>query len=133
MTNKRRPLLNESGAVTSSTMIWLFFITVIIYVAYMVLPPYFSYYMLKTEVREEAQLAHKFSDESLVDNISSKAYLWNVPIILDDIVVARGLESIDINIDYSEVVDFLPGYSKVLYFHIAVSEPIKNDSDLLHY
>lgn len=132
MTNKRRPLLNESGAVTSSTMIWLFIITVIIYVGYMVLPPYFSYYMLKTEVREEAQLAHKFSDESLVDNISSKAYLWNVPILFDDIIVARGTESIDINIDYSEVVDFLPGYTKVLYFHIAVSEPIKDDSDLLH-
>ncbi|MBE9529411.1 MAG: hypothetical protein IME99_09255 [Proteobacteria bacterium] len=131
MTNKRRPLLNESGAVTSSTMIWLFFITVIIYVAYMVLPPYFSYYMLKTEVKEEAQLAHKFTDSALVDNISSKAYLWNVPITLDDIIVTRGGESISINIDYAEQVDFLFSYTKIFYFEIAVNEPLKDDSDLL--
>ncbi len=129
MTTKRRPLLNEVGAVTSSTMIWLFFITVIMYVAYMVVPPYASFYMLRTEVEEEAELAHKFSDEALAENVLSKAYIWNVPITVNNITISRSYESIDIKLDYSEKLDF-PGYTRVLNFHIAVSEPIKETGDI---
>ncbi len=132
MTSKRRPLLNQAGAVTSSTMIWLFIITVVIYVCYMVVPPYFSYYIMKIEVEREAELAHKFSDEALTANILNKAEAWSVPIALEDIIITRGYEAVDISIKYSTTIDFVPGYSKTFKFYVEVSEPLKDNSGMLY-
>ena len=131
-TSNRWPLLNQAGAVKSSTLIWLLLISLAIYVSYMILPPYFSYRMMKVEVVREAELAHKFPDDALLRNILEKANTWSVPLVSNDIIITRGFDSIDISVDYSSRVDFVPGYSKVLQFHIAVSRPIKESSGTLY-
>ncbi len=129
--SKRRPLLNQTGAITLSTKIWLFFITLFIYAGYIVVPPYFAYYMLKTEVEEEAELADKLSDATMAANILKKAVVWEVPIRIEDIVISRGLETIDIRLDYSTQVEPVPGYVKVITFHISVTEQVKESSGVL--
>ncbi|MFQ5441223.1 MAG: hypothetical protein ACE5EB_00690 [Thermodesulfobacteriota bacterium] len=94
--------------------------------------PTFSYYMLKTDVEEEAKLAHMYTDETLRRRISTKAGSWNIPITSEDIEIKRGLRIISIKIHYSKTIVFFGRYKRRLDYQIETVRPLKESSGVMH-
>ncbi|GMR04378.1 MAG: hypothetical protein BMS9Abin23_0275 [Thermodesulfobacteriota bacterium] len=129
---KNRYLLNRDGAVSLKVLIWLAVLFFAVYAGYKFLRPSFSYYMLRTDVEEEAKLAHMYTDESLRERILVKAKAWSVPISSEDIEIIRGSRNIIIRISYSQTMIFFGRYSKTLYFTIETIKPLKEAVGALH-
>lgn len=117
--------LNNRGKASLSTLVWILILAVAGYAAYKFAPPYVSHYMLKTEVENEAKVAHMYTDDLIVKHILKKAVSWRVPIEVEDIYVERSGSYINVSIDYIDVVDLVGGYTKELQFSIRVEEPLK--------
>ena len=127
-----RQFLNQRGAVSYKTLFWILVLFSVVYVGYKFVPPTVSYYMLKTDVEEEAKLAHVYNDRKLAERILKKASAWSVPIREEDIIIKRGLEKISISIRYTEKVNLFNQYTKVLHYNIVVEKPLKETSTILH-
>lgn len=128
---KPRNLLNREGAVTYKALIWAVVLFLASYSGYKYLLPTFSYYMLKTDVTEEAKLAHMYTDETLRRRILTKAGSWNIPITAEDIEISRGLRNIAIKIHYSKTIIFFGRYKKRLDYRIETMKPLKESSGIL--
>ena len=124
-------LSDKSGYVTSRALFWVFVLASVLYTGYKFAPPWAAFYMLKTEVEDEARNAHMYADETLARRILMKAQTWDVPIERDDIEIVRGRDFINITIRYSITMDFFGQYTKVQQFNIEVDEPLKESSGVL--
>ncbi len=128
---KAKRFANSRGAASFGTIVWILLLATSVYGASKFAPPYVSYYMLKTDVENEAKVAHMYMDQSIASRLLKKAVSWSVPIVQEDIEIQRGTEDITISIEYVETVDFPGGYSKDLAFSIHVEEPLKESSGAL--
>lgn len=130
-TREAAALFNERGASTLKTIIWILAIAGAIYAAYIVVPPWAAYYMLKTEVEDEARLAHMYKDETIKRRILTKANVWNVPIDSESVEIGRGGDYINIAIEYTVTFSFFDSYDKEQKFRIDVTKPLKETSGVL--
>lgn len=97
----------------------------------MLIPPYAGFYMLKTEVEEEAKTAHMYTDAALADRITMKAAAWSIDLGPDKLLIERGMEHITIAVDYTVGLDFFGGYHRELAYHIEVRRPLKERGRVL--
>lgn len=123
--------LNEKGGISIKGLFWLLVFASVIYGAYKFFPPFFSYYMLKTEVESEAKVAHMYSDETLARRILTKASNWDAPIERENIVIERGRDVIYISVHYTFTFDFFGKYQKEYVFDINATKPLKESSGVL--
>lgn len=128
---KAKLFANSRGAASLGTIVWILLLAASVYGAAKFVPPYVSYYMLKTDVENEAKVAHMYTDQSIASRLLKKAVSWSVPIGQEDIEIIRGTGDIAISIEYIETVSFPGGYSKDLPFSISVEEPLKESSGAL--
>lgn len=128
---KAKRFANSRGAASFGTIVWILLLAASVYAAYKFVPPYVSYYMLKTDVENEAKVAHMYMDQSIASRLLKKAVSWSVPIEQEDIEIARSGAEITVAIEYVETVDFPGGYVKELQFSIHVEEPLKESSGAL--
>jgi len=124
-------LRDSAGRISLRALIWILILSSAGYTGYKLSYPYFSYYMLKTDVEEELKLAHMYTENTLRKRIAKKAATWNVPVRSDDIIISRDFENLTITVDYSETVTFLGRYKKRLNFHIKAVGPVREPARML--
>ncbi|MCC6502013.1 MAG: hypothetical protein IT362_02610 [Deltaproteobacteria bacterium] len=120
-----------AGFISIRALFWLLFLASCFYAAYKFIPPYASFYMLKTEVEEEAKTSHMYTDAALANRITTKAAVWSIPLGPDKLVIARGTDQITITVDYTVDLDFFDRYHKELVYHIEVRQPLKERGRIL--
>ena len=116
---------NKAGFITLKALFWILFLAAVSYGAYKFAPPYFGYIMLRTDVGEEAKVAHMYNDERLAGRILKKAAVWSIPLGEEHVLIQRGREDIRIAVSYSVVLDFFGRYEKELFYDIEVEKPLK--------
>ena len=116
---------NKAGFITLKALFWILFLAAVSYGAYKFAPPYFGYIMLRTDVGEEAKVAHMYNDERLAGRILKKAAVWSIPLGEENVLIQRGREDIRIAVSYSVVLDFFGQYEKELFYDIEVERPLK--------
>jgi len=110
-------------------LIWLLLLAASLYAFYKFVPPEVTFYMLKTEVEDEANIAHMYGDAALTRRILEKADIWHAPIERGDIEITRGHSKITISISYSVTLSFLTngtGSSTTAY---SSKGPLKSKAD----
>lgn len=127
-----RGLLSDNrGEVTLKTLFWVLLLVAAAYLGVKLIPHTFNYYMMKTEVEDEAKNAHMYTDEAVRRHIMEKAVLWELPVDEDDIIVDRGIDDIYIEVNYQINIGFPGGYTRVLTYNINVEEDLKETSRIL--
>jgi len=121
----------NDGRITLKALIWIIILSSALYSGYKLSFPYFSYYMLKTDVGEELKLAHMYTDASLRRRIAKKAKTWSVPITADDVFISYDFDKITIRIKYTETITFLGRYKKKFIFKIDATGPMKKRNSYL--
>lgn len=122
-----RPLyLDERGEV-QRPLLWVLTVILLAYVGFKVVPTYFSYFMMKTEVRSEAKSAHFNDNLEIRENLLKKAREWSIPIQDRDIVISRWTREIEIKFSYSVDINFLDYYETTLYFDIQTKKPLMQE------
>ncbi len=124
-------LRDSAGRISLRALIWILVLASALYSGYKLSYPYFSYYMLKTDVEEELKLAHMYRDSTLRQRIARKAASWSVPITADDVIISRDLDQLTISVSYSETIIFLGRYKKKLVFNIRASGPLREPARML--
>lgn len=87
--------------------------------------------MLKTEVEEEARVAHMYTDEALASRIITKAAAWSIPLGPENLEIVRGREEIRITVDYTVTLNFFDRYEHELFYYIDVKEQLKEKGRVL--
>lgn len=128
----RAHLANNRGASGIKTLFWVLVLVSVVYGAYKAVPPYFSYYMIKTDIEDEAKNAHMYSDRVLLQRILQKARTWEIPIGEDNIEIKRGYTSISVEVNYTQTIEFIGGYRKVIPVNISTVQPLKEPEGVLH-
>ncbi|MBI5588700.1 MAG: hypothetical protein HY889_10105 [Deltaproteobacteria bacterium] len=122
----------QDGKVSFKALFWTLFFVSAFYGAYKFAPPYFSFYMLKTDVEEEAKIAHMYDDNALEKRILQKARTWSIPLEHENIEIVRGKEDISISVRYTDTLDFVGGYTREIPHEIIVEKTLKDTSRVLH-
>ena len=106
------------------TILILAVIGFVVYVGWLLIPPYFANYQFEDVVKTEALNATYTTrtEDEIRDSVFKKARDLDIAITKDQIKVHRvggqGTGSIAINVDYTVHVD-IPGYPLDLQFHCA--------------
>ena len=116
---------NSRGAVSIRALFWILVIASSLYAAYKFLPPAATFYMMKTEVEEEAKIAHMHDDVVLAARILDKANIWSVPVQRHNIEIIRRRSTISISVNYTTTISFFDRWKRVQDYSIFVEKPIK--------
>lgn len=127
----RRRLDDKAGFVTVRALFWIILLSSFGYGMYKLAPPYIGYRMLKTDIGEEAKIAHMHTDKALAERILAKAEAWAVPLDETGLYIDRGQDGIYIYANYTVVVNFLNRYEKELFYDIEVQRPLKQPGEPL--
>lgn len=126
-----RNCVKGAGFISIRALFWLLFLAASFYGAYMFVPPYAGFYMLKTEVEEEARIAHMYTDEALEKRITGKAAAWSIPLGPENLEIIRGSDEIRITVDYTITLNFFDRYDRELVYNIDVRGPLKASGRVL--
>jgi len=124
-------LKKDDGRISLKALVWILVLSSALYTGYKLVIPYFSYYMLKTDVKEEIKLSYMYTDASLRRRIAKKAAVWSIPITADDVQISKNFRNITIKLSYSETIIFLGRYKKDVVFKINESGPMKERNAVL--
>jgi len=122
----------QGGFITSKALAWILILFFAGYFGYKFVPPMVSYYMLKTEVEDEARVAHMHPDSEVTRRIVKKANGWGVPLRPRDVRIERWSSQIVIKVHYTIKVSIFNRYEKDLNFSIDVTQPLKEASGVMH-
>ncbi len=118
-------LLDKSGGSAFKVFFWIVLLLLIGYAGHKLVPPFFSYQMMKYEVRSEAKVANLYTNDEIKSRLMKKAASWNVPIEWHDIKVERRLRRIDISFEYDVTVEFYQDYKRTFHYNISARAPLK--------
>lgn len=124
-------LLNEDGFSTLEKFFYLTIIAVIIIAIYQYFTPYTSYYLFKTEIKEQANTCHMYTDATLAARIAEKAKDWKVDITKEDIGIERTGTDCTISVYYEVEVKYPAKKVHLLKFNIQITKPLKDPSKTL--
>lgn len=122
MGNRRN---NEDGKISIRTLFWVVLIAAVVHIGIKFAPPYITYFMIKTEVENDAGNMHLYTDEQILKYIMIRVREFELPIEEKDIIIERRDSDIRVSLNYKIDVNFFNGYTKTLYFKINVVKPIK--------
>ncbi len=114
------------GNIRLRVLLWILFLILAGYFAYVLVPPYVSYHLLKKEVHSEAKNAHHYTDAEITGRILEKGKAWGVPITHENIEVIRWSDEIEIIVEYSVELDFYGNYYRTVYYNIYAREPLSS-------
>lgn len=128
---KKNRLLDQKGAIRLKPLFWIVFFAALLYGAYKIVPSYVSFYMTKTDVEEEAKIAHMYTDDSLAEHILKNAEAWSVPLTKDDIEIIRNNGYISVTVRYTDRIVFIGGFVEEIPREIIVESELKDSSGIL--
>jgi hypothetical protein len=94
-----------------------------IFVAYKMIPIKVRAAELRQEVVDEAKSAGMRNDKQIIGSILKKAQEVNLPVTEENIVVSRGANSINVDVQYVVPLEF-PGFTYKWKFHHVADNPI---------
>ena len=109
---------NKDGKISIGTLFWVMLIVAAVYIGIKFAPPYITYYMINTEVANDADNAHLYTDEQIVKYIMIRVKEFGLPIEEKDIIVDRRDSEIEVSLRYKIDVNFFDRYTRTLYFNI---------------
>jgi len=124
-------LKKDDGRISFKALVWILVLSSVLYTGYKLVYPYFSYYMLKTDVEEEIKLSYMYTDASLRRRIAEKAALWSIPVTADDVQISQNFKNITIKLSYTETITFLGRYKKDFVFKINETGPMKERNAII--
>ena len=113
----------ERGEGQFGCVVGLIILAIGIFVAWRVIPVKVRAADLRQEVVDDAKSAGMLNDEKIRMSILSKARENALPVVDDNIKIARGANQITITVDYVVPIDF-PGYVYQMHVHQEQSNPI---------
>lgn len=116
---------NKDGNISIGNLIWVILIAAAVYFGIKFAPPYITYYMIKTEVANDADNAHLYTDEQIVKYIMIRVKELGLPIEEKNIIVERRDSDIEVSLNYKIDVNFFHRYTRTLYFNIDAVKPIR--------
>ncbi|MBI5885803.1 MAG: hypothetical protein HZB85_04385 [Deltaproteobacteria bacterium] len=128
----RGNILNNKGAATTRSLFWIVFLAICFYAGYIFVPPYATYYLFKTEVEDQAKLAHLYDNADLVKRMYARAAAWDVPIEPGDILITRDRGKINVTVFYVVPINVAGLYQRDLEYYVDVTKPIMDSSGILH-
>ncbi len=129
--SKEGRLRDQRGSIRLKTVFWIFFWAALLYGAYKFVPPYVSFYMIKTDVEEQTKIAHMYDDAALAARITKNAQSWAVPLAKDEVEVVRDRYNITITVRYTDTIVFFGRTVKEIPREITVQRPLKDSSGVL--
>ncbi|MBI2682800.1 MAG: DUF4845 domain-containing protein [Acidobacteriales bacterium] len=93
-----------------------------IYLAIMLLPPYFANYQFQDDVSTIAKFSSVSmgkSDDDILADVMKKVKEHDLPIRSEQIKISHSERQITISVDYDVVVELVGGRTQVLSFHVA--------------
>ena len=123
MKSNRRSLLNNAeGKGIVGCLVFIVLLGVTIFLSIELIPVYYSYYSMESEVKKETSKAgaHSLGDEEIISNLLEVAKRNDVPLKKEDIAIERVAGQIIINISYAVPTDFVV-FKRDLKFQIRVS------------
>jgi len=129
--SKEGRLLDQRGSIRVKTLFWLLFFALLLYGASKVVPSYVSFYMTKTDVQEQARIAHMYDDATVAKHILRNAQAWSVPMTTEDIEIIRDSRYITITIRYTDTIDFFGRFVLDIPREIIVEAALKESSGVL--
>ena len=124
-------LFSGEGSINIRVLFWLLVFTLAIYAGYVVVPPTFSYLMMKTEVQEQTENAYMYSNEAITRRLLEKAEIWSVPIDSRNIIIKRWRDEIEVELHYNVDLNFFGVYVHRVVYSINASSPLKDSSHIL--
>lgn len=128
---KEGHLRNQRGSIRLKTVFWILFWAALLYGAYKIVPPYVSFYMIKTDVEEQTKIAHMYDDAALAARITKNAQSWSVPLAKEEIEVVRNGYEITITVRYTDTIVLFGRTVKEIPREISVKRPLKEPSGVL--
>ncbi|MBI5043932.1 MAG: Hsp20/alpha crystallin family protein [Nitrospirae bacterium] len=117
--HKNKSIITDSNG--NSKIIGIFFIlsvAAVIYLSYMLLPHYLSYYSFKDFAQEKAKFAQVMKNEDVLNDLYKKAKELDLPLEKEDIIVKKEEGRLHITAEWEVEVEFIGGYKKTLKFTI---------------
>lgn len=109
---------NSYGNTRHRPLLWILFLLLSGYVAYVIVPPYVSYKLLVQEVKAEARNAHIYTDAEIVNRILEKAEGWKIELGPRNLQVIRWSNEIEIIVEYPVEIYFFGRYFRTIYYDI---------------
>ena len=120
--HRRSFLYNTEGKGITGCLVFIVLLGVTIFLSVELIPVYYSYYTMESEVKREISKAgaHSLRDEIIVRDILEVAKRNEVPLKEDDIQIDRLAGQVIIDISYAVPTDFVV-FKRDLKFQIRVS------------
>ena len=101
------------------TYLFLLIIVAGVYAAFMIAPPYLSFYQFQDDISSEAKFARQgnVNDDRLLKNVMKEANSYDLPITEDMVRITHDGENTSIAVDYVVTVNFPMDKKLVLDFH----------------
>ena len=114
-------ITNSYGNSKIIVVLFLLAVAAAIYISYMLLPHYLSYYSFKDTIQEKAKFAQVMKNEDVLNDLYKKAKDLDLPLEKEDIIVKREEGRLHITAEWEVEVEFIGGYRKTIKFTIDVS------------
>ncbi len=93
---------NMKGASRLTILVFCGIFVALLYVAYNIIPIFYSYYELQNQFDQLAKVASTMTDRELQSKIRSYLRQTNVPAEVGDVAVTRVGDDISLKLDYQE-------------------------------
>ncbi|HSP34422.1 MAG TPA: hypothetical protein VLU46_08910 [Thermoanaerobaculia bacterium] len=113
----------QRGESQFGCLLGLVFLAVAIFVAYKIIPVKIRAAEIRQETIDQAKAAGMRGDDKIIYAITQKAEENHIPLTSDNIIIRRGANDIQIDVDYTVSIDF-PGYKYNWHFHHTAANPL---------
>lgn len=121
--NKNRNIITDSSG--NSKIFGLILILIVIfaiYLSYMLLPHYLSYYSFRDLAQAKTKMGKVLRDDAVLNDLYRKAKELDLPLEKEDIIINRGGEGVlTITAQWEIEVEFIGGYKKNFQFIVDTS------------
>ena len=117
---------DEKGEGRLANFVWLVVILALFYTAWHAAPTYFDNYSFKDKMQEIARTPRSTNDDKLLDALMKEVRERELSNYIGprNFKISTAESSRKIWCDYEREVEFLPGYKKIVQFHIEVDMPL---------
>lgn len=113
----------QRGESQFGCLVGLVLLAIAIFVAYKIIPVKIHAAEVRQETIDQCKSAAMRSDEKIKYAIVQKAQENDIALTNDNIVIKRGANDIQIDVDYTVPIDF-PGYPYNWHFHHTAANPL---------
>jgi predicted membrane protein len=107
--HSRNLLYDAEGKGIVGCLVFIVLLSVTIFLSVQLIPVYYSYYAMESELKREISKAgaHSLKDEAIASDVLEMAKRNEVPLKEEDIQIERAAGQVIIDIDYAVPINFI--------------------------